>query len=306
MVDDDQKLVGLVATRDVRFSEEPDLVADVMRPRDQLVVGPPACSLEAAKALIAEHRVKSLPLVNDDDVLVGLITSKDIINYERRPYASLDLKGRLLVGAAVGVKSGFLERAAALVEAGVDVLCVDIAHGHSDLGVEATRALKDAFPNVDLIAGNVATYEGAVDLIEAGADAIKVGVGPGSICITRIVTGCGVPQLTAIAEASRAGREHNVPIIADGGIRTSGDIVKAIAAGASTVMLGSLLAGTDESPGKVIYKGGKKVKVGYLWVVGLVCWYLLGCVGGGIAVLVFVGVCGWGCCVGVWVGLVCG
>merc|ERR1712137_1355738 len=193
--------------------------------------------------------------------LAGLITSRDIINSTQRPHASWDSKGRLLVGAAVGVKEGDIERAEALVEAGADVIVVDIAHGHSDLAVNAIRALKERIPNVDVIAGNVCTAEGTRDLIEAGADGIKVGVGPGSICITRIVTGCGVPQLTAVIECANEALKYGVPVIADGGIRTSGDIVKALAAGASTVMLGSLLAGTDESPGKTLVKGGKKVKV---------------------------------------------
>jgi len=179
----------------------------------------------------------------------------------QRPYASLDSKGSLMVGAAVGVKPGFLDRAAALVKAGVDVLVVDIAHGHSDLAINATKQLKEKFPNVDVISGNVATAEGTKALIEAGADGIKVGVGPGSICITRDVTGCGVPQLTAVMDCAREASKYGVPIIADGGVRKSGDITKAIAIGASTVMLGSLLAGTDESPGNTIIKGGKKVKV---------------------------------------------
>jgi len=179
----------------------------------------------------------------------------------QRPYASLDSKGSLLVGAAIGVKSGYLERAEVLVKAGVDVLVVDIAHGHSDLAINSTKALKARFPNVDVIAGNVATAEGTKALIDAGADGIKVGVGPGSICITRDVTGCGVPQLTAVLDCAKEAAKYGIPVIADGGVRKSGDITKAIAVGASTVMLGSLLAGTDESPGNTIVKGGKKVKV---------------------------------------------
>jgi IMP dehydrogenase len=202
-----------------------------------------------------------LPLVDQSNKLHGLITSRDILNFIRRPYASLDEKGSLLVGAAVGVKDGFIERADKLIQAGADVLVIDIAHGHSDLAIEALQKLKKHFPNTDVIAGNVATAEGTRDLIDAGADAVKVGVGPGSICITRIVTGCGVPQLTAVMECAAVARERGVPIIADGGIRNSGDIVKALAGGASTVMLGSTLAGTDESPGETLIKGGKKVKV---------------------------------------------
>lgn len=261
IVDDQNKLQGIVTSRDMRFVEKGALAKTFMTPREKLVVGPPNPTLDQAKEIISKHRLEKLPLVDDNNVLVGLMTSKDIINHMRRPYATLDQYGRLRVGAAVGVKEGYLERAKMLIEAGVDVLVVDIAHGHSILAIETTRELKKNFPNTDVIAGNVATAAGTKDLIEAGADAIKVGVGPGSICITRIVTGCGVPQLTAVMDCAREAKKHNVPVIADGGIRNSGDITKALAAGASTVMLGSLLAGTDESPGQTIIKDGKKVKV---------------------------------------------
>jgi len=257
------KLLGIVTTRDMIFIDTSKgiKVKEVMTPREKLVVSPSNISLEEAKHVLQKNRLEKLPLVDDKDHLRGLITAKDIQYKLQRPYASLDSKGSLLVGAAVGVKKGYLERAEALVNAGVDVLVVDIAHGHSDLAINATKELKKRFPHMDVIAGNVATAEGTKALIEAGADAIKVGVGPGSICITRDVTGCGVPQLTAIIDCANAARPFGIPIIADGGIRKSGDITKAIAAGASTVMLGSLLAGTDESPGETLVKGGKKVKV---------------------------------------------
>jgi len=227
-------------------------------------------TLDDAKRLLQTNRLEKLPLVDKDDNLAGLITAKDILYKIQRPYASLDSLGRLLVGAAVGVKSGYLERAQKLMEAGVDVLVIDIAHGHSDIAIEATKAIKELITKftskrdgiqIDIISGNVATAEGTLALIEAGADGVKVGVGPGSICITRDVTGCGVPQLTAVIDCVKEANKYNIPIIADGGIRKSGDITKAIASGASTVMLGSLLAGTDESPGNTIVKGGKKVKV---------------------------------------------
>eukprot|EP01095_Lingulamoeba_sp_RSL-Kostka_P000226 TRINITY_DN10349_c0_g1_i1.p1 TRINITY_DN10349_c0_g1~~TRINITY_DN10349_c0_g1_i1.p1 ORF type:complete len:497 (-),score=236.46 TRINITY_DN10349_c0_g1_i1:205-1695(-) len=254
-------LLGIVTTRDIRFSNEEQLVSDVMTGKDKLKTAKSDITIEQAKNIINEHRLEKLPLVDDNFNLKGLITSTDIINYFNRTHASLDKKGRLLVGGAVGVKPEDLVRAEALVNAGCDVIVVDIAHGHSDLAIDATRALKEKIPDVDIIAGNVCTAEGTRDLIEAGADGIKVGVGPGSICITRIVTGCGVPQLTAVIECANEALKYGIPVIADGGIRTSGDIVKALAAGANTVMVGSLLAGTDESPGKTLVKGGKKVKV---------------------------------------------
>jgi len=255
------KLLGIVSTRDLSFAEKVTSVKEIMTPREKLVVAPVSVTVEEAKQLLKKNRLEKLPLVDENNTLLGLITARDIEYKMKRPYASLDKKGRLLVGAAVGVKDGYLQRADALVNAGVDVLVVDVAHGHSDICIDATKALKGKFPHVDVISGNVATGEGARALIEAGADGIKVGVGPGSICITRDVTGCGVPQLTAVMDCARVASKYGVPIIADGGIRKSGDITKAIAAGASTVMLGSLLAGTDESPGNTLFKGGKKVKV---------------------------------------------
>lgn len=256
-----EPLLGIVSTRDLLFSKETDTVAEIMTPRERLLTASPGVSSQQAKELLASRRVEKLPLVDKGFCLRGLITSKDIFLKEQRPYASFDKEGRLLVAAAIGVKEGFLERARALVDAGCDALVVDIAHGHSTLGINATRAIKEAFPNTDVVAGNVATAEGTLALIDAGADAIKVGVGPGSICITRDVTGCGIPQLTAVLECAREADLHGIPIIADGGIRKSGDITKAIAAGASSVMLGSLLSGTDEAPGETIVRGDHKVKV---------------------------------------------
>jgi IMP dehydrogenase len=200
-------------------------------------------------------------LTDDSGLVKGLITSKDITNIENFPQASKDKKGRPLVGAAVGVKGDFMDRTESLLEAGADVIVVDIAHGHSENAVNTVRHIKKAFPNSELIAGNVATASGAEDLIKAGVDAVKVGVGSGSICITRIVTGSGVPQLTAVLDCAKVGKKHDVPIISDGGIRTSGDITKALAAGSSSVMVGSILGGTDESPGSFMTRNGKRFKI---------------------------------------------
>jgi IMP dehydrogenase len=261
VTDEHNHLLGIVTSRDLRFVSNGSKVKEFMTPRDKLIVAPADVSLSEARRIIAEQKIEKLPLVDTNNNLCGLITSKDILNIEKRPYRSLDAKGQLLVGAAVGVKDDYIQRAAALVEAGCDVLVVDIAHGHSTLAIEATRILKKNHPHTDIIAGNVCTAEGTRDLIFAGADAVKVGVGAGSICITRIVTGCGVPQLTAIVDCANEATKYGVPIVADGGIRNSGDITKALAGGASTVMLGSLLAGTDESPGQTIIKSGRKVKI---------------------------------------------
>lgn len=257
-----QRLLGIITTRDVRFANDDELVSEYMTPRDKLTVSNHGLTLDDAKNVLNHNRIEKLPLVDESGIyLRGLITSKDIIKASHRPHASLDARGSLLVGAAVGVKWEDIERAELLVAAGCDVIVIDIAHGHSDLALNALRLLKQRLPHTDIIAGNVCTAEGARDLIEAGADAIKVGVGPGSICTTRIVSGCGVPQLTAVLDCAAEAKKHGIPLIADGGIRTSGDIVKALAAGASTIMLGSMLAGTDESPGKTLVKDGKKVKV---------------------------------------------
>jgi IMP dehydrogenase len=232
-----------------------------MTPAKDMVTAPPNTTLQEAGRILHQHKLEKLPLVDRDGKLCGLITSRDILNLEQYPNTSKDEKGRLMVGAAIGVKSDYMERASSLHEAGADVLVLDIAHAHSDVALEVIRNVKKSISTVEMIAGNVATMEGTTDLIRAGADAVKVGIGSGSICITRVVTGAGVPQLTAVMECAKVADEANVPIIADGGIRTSGDITKAIAAGASTVMVGSLLAGTDESPGTTVMREGRKYKL---------------------------------------------
>ncbi len=228
--------------------------------RENLITVPVGTTLEEAELILHKHRVEKLLVVNDQYELKGLITVKDIQKKLKYPNASKDEKGRLRVGGAIGATGDYLERAAELVKARIDVLAIDSAHGHSSRVLEAVRDVKKRFPNVGLLAGNVATYEGAKALIDAGADAVKVGIGPGSICTTRMVTGAGMPQITAIAEAYRAASEHGIPVIADGGIKYSGEITKAIAAGASSVMIGSLFAGVDESPGETILYQGRSFK----------------------------------------------
>jgi IMP dehydrogenase len=264
VVDSNTKLVGLITRRDILLApDELQTVAQAMTPADHIVsVGPSVTSAEA-RAILYEHRLEKLPVVDRDGAVVGLITSRDVVRVEHRLQASTDERGRLLVGAAIGVGANELKRADALLEAGADLLVLDIAHGHADHCMDMMRTLRSNFPGAQLVAGNVATAEGARDLADAGADAIKVGIGPGSICTTRIVTGFGVPQLTAIIDATRGLREggHTIPIIADGGIKTSGDLVKALAAGASTVMIGSLFAGCEEAPGSPVIRDGQKVKV---------------------------------------------
>jgi IMP dehydrogenase len=260
VTDSDSKLVGILTHRDVMFeSESTQLVKDVMT-RD-VVTGKAGLDLDEAKEILRKNRIEKLPLVDESKRVKGLITTKDITNIENYPFASKDKKGRPLVGAAVGVKGDFMERTESLLEAGADVIVVDIAHGHSENAVNTIRHIKKAFPESELIAGNVATASGAEDLIKAGVDAVKVGVGSGSICITRVVTGSGVPQLTAVLDCAKIGQKYNIPIISDGGIRTSGDVTKALAAGASTVMVGSILGGTDESPGSFLTKNGKRFKI---------------------------------------------
>ena len=256
----DAKLVGILTGRDVMFeSASGKLVKDVMT--KDVITAKPGISLSEAKETLMRHRIEKLPLVDDAGSVKGLITSKDITHNENYPHASKDKKGRPLVGAAVGVKGDFMERTEALLEADADVIVVDIAHGHSENAINTIRHIKKAFPNCELIAGNVATARGAEDLIKAGVDAVKVGVGSGSICITRVITGSGVPQLTAVYDCAQVGKKHEVPIISDGGTRTSGDMTKALAAGASTVMIGSLFGGTDESPGSYVMKNGKRYKI---------------------------------------------
>ncbi len=260
VTDQDSKLVGILTRRDTMFeSDTTKLVKDVMT--SDLVTAKPGISMSEAKEILRKNRVEKLPLVDEKGYVKGLITSKDIINIDNYPAASKDKKGRPLVGAAVGVKGDFMERAEALLDAGADVIVVDIAHGHSDNALNTVRLIKKAFPNSELIAGNVATSQGTEDLIKAGVDAVKVGVGSGSICITRVITGSGVPQLTAVLDCAKVGKKHDVPIISDGGVRTSGDATKALAAGASTVMIGGILGGTDESPGSPVMKNGKRFKI---------------------------------------------
>lgn len=263
VTDEMDHLLGLVSTRDVLLVEDgQSLVESVMTPRERLVVAMQGESMDQARRKLHDHRIEKLPLVDEQDRVVGLITVQDIVKIQEHPNATKDNRGRLMVGVALGARlSEDLERAAACAEVGADVFVVDIAHGHSDHTMEMIRQLKRNFPTVPVIAGNVATAQGVEDLAEAGADAVKVGIGAGSICITRIVTGFGVPQLTAISDCAEAGRRIGVPIIADGGIRNSGDMVKALAAGASTVMLGSMLAGTDESPGAPVVRDGRRYKV---------------------------------------------
>ncbi len=261
VIDGERRPLGILTHRDVEFAADDESVTWRMTPAARLVTAPAGTTLEDARRILADHRLEKLPLLDAGGRLAGLITAKDILGLLQHPRATKDRKGRLRVGAAVGVRPGSLERAGMLLEAGADVLVVDIAHGHSDNAIAMVGSLRREFGDVEIIAGNVATPEGTRDLIEAGADAVKVGIGPGSICITRVVTGFGVPQITAIAECADWARDHGVPIIADGGIRTSGDMVKALAAGAQSVMLGSLLAGTDESPGLVITRHGQRYKI---------------------------------------------
>ncbi len=254
------KLVGILTNRDLRFETRFDLpISDVMT-KEHLITVPVGTTLEEAESILHTHRVEKLLVVDDKYYLKGLITVKDIQKKLKYPNAAKDAQGRLRVGAALGSSGDYLERAQELVARKVDVLCVDSAHGHSQRVMDAVRALRTKLPDVDIIAGNVATYEGARDLIRLGADGIKVGIGPGSICTTRVVSGAGVPQVTAIAECSRATREATVPLIADGGIKFSGDVSKAIAAGADSVMIGSLFAGTEESPGETILYQGRTFK----------------------------------------------
>ena len=254
------KLVGILTNRDLRFVSRTDIPIDDVMTKRNLITVPVGTTLEQAEDILHQHRVEKLLVVNDDYELKGLITVKDIQKKLKYPNASKDSKGRLRVAGAIGATGDFLERAAELISMRVDALAIDSAHGHSSRVLEAVAEVKKRFPEVDLMAGNVATYDGAMALIDAGADAVKVGIGPGSICTTRMVTGAGMPQITAIAEASRAASKRGIPIIADGGIKYSGDLTKAIAAGANVVMIGSLFAGVDESPGETILYQGRSFK----------------------------------------------
>ncbi len=258
----DNRLQGVLSRRDFIFDNGANKkVRDIMTPREKLIVGNAYTTFEKAKEIFALHKIEKLPLVDDDNHIIGLITSDDIKLQIEYPQANKDENGRLIVGAAVGVHGDYIERAQELAKAGVDVLVIDIAHGHSDIMFNAIEKLRDAVGDTQIIAGNIATAGAAKELCEAGVDAIKVGVGPGSICITRLVTGCGMPQLTAVMEAVKVAKQYGVPVIADGGISKSGDIVKALGAGADSVMLGSILGGTTESPGIVMSKDGKRYKV---------------------------------------------
>lgn len=254
---DDGRLVGIVTGRDTRFEDSNHTtVADVMTPQERLITVTPSATSDTILALMHQHRIEKILVTDDDQHLVGMITLKDFEKAANKPNACKDEQGRLRVGAAVGVGAGTEERVAALIDVGVDVILVDTSHGHSEGVLERVRWIRKHFPDVQLIAGNVATKEGALALADAGVDAVKVGIGPGSICTTRIVTGCGVPQITAIADAVDALQDRDIPVVADGGVRFSGDIAKALVAGASCVMVGSMLAGTEEAPGQVeLYQG---------------------------------------------------
>ncbi|QKZ12350.1 IMP dehydrogenase [Spirosoma sp. KUDC1026] len=260
VVDNANKLVGILTNRDLRFQSDLSQPVTGIMTSENLITAKAGFTLEEAESILQQYRIEKLPIVNDDYQLVGLITYKDILKKKNHPNACKDELGRLRVGAAVGVTPDLTRRIEALVKAGVDVISVDTAHGHSKGVLDAVRNIKQQFPNLQVIAGNVATGEGAKALADAGADAVKVGVGPGSICTTRIIAGIGMPQLSAVYEAAKALQGTDVPVIADGGIRFSGDITKAIAGGASTVMIGSLLAGTEEAPGEVVLYEGRRFK----------------------------------------------
>jgi IMP dehydrogenase len=260
LIEKDKKLAGIITKRDLLFETNFENNISSIMSKD-VVFAELGTTIEKAKYILHKNRIEKLPILDKDKQIIGLITSKDILKMEEFPNASKDKKGRLLVGAAVGVKGDYLERTEALLDAGADVMVVDIAHGHSDNAINCVHLIKKAFKDCELIAGNIATGQGTEDLIRAGVDAVKVGVGSGSICITRVITGSGVPQLTAILDSVKIAKEHEVPVISDGGIRNSGDLTKALAAGASSVMVGSLLGGTDESPGKTLVKNGKKYKI---------------------------------------------
>ena len=258
---DGGKLIGIITNRDMKFETDMNQLIDNVMTRDHLVTGPEGTTLDEAREILRKHKIEKLPIVDDQFHLKGLITIKDIEKAQVYPNSARDEKGRLLAGAAIGVTADVLDRVAALVEAGADVLCLDSAHGHSRNILECVMRIKSLYPDVQLVAGNVATAEGTRALIEAGADCVKIGISPGSICTTRVVAGIGVPQVTAVFDAAQVAAEYDVPIIADGGIKYSGDIAKAIAAGGNVVMLGSLLAGCEESPGDTEVYQGRQFKV---------------------------------------------
>jgi IMP dehydrogenase len=261
VTDDEGKLIGIITNRDIRFVKDHSKKIREVMTKENLKTAPVGTTLDMAKEILQKYKIEKLPVVDENGYLKGLITIKDIEKREKYPNACKDELGRLVVGAAVGVGKEAIERAKALVEAEVDVIVIDTAHGHSKGVIETLRKLKELFPDVDIIAGNVATPEGTEALIKAGADAVKVGIGPGSICTTRIVAGVGVPQLTAIFECAEVADKYGISIIADGGIKFSGDIAKAIGAGARVVMIGSLFAGTKESPGEIVLYQGRSYKV---------------------------------------------
>lgn len=259
--DEDNHLIGIITNRDLRFEENFDKKIKEAMTSDNLITAPEGTTLEQAQEILRKHKIEKLPIVDSENHLKGLITIKDIEKAVRYPNAAKDASGRLLCGAAIGVTTDALERVQAVVNAGVDVIVLDSAHGHSKNIINKVREIKATFPNLPLIAGNIATAEAAEALIKAGADAVKVGIGPGSICTTRVVAGIGVPQITAIADVSEVAKKYNIPVIADGGIKYSGDITKAVAAGADVIMIGSLLAGCEESPGEFEIYQGRRFKV---------------------------------------------
>jgi IMP dehydrogenase len=261
IVDENDKLIGILTNRDLRFEKNKNRPVKEVMTSENLIIAPVGTDLEKAQDILQGHKIEKLPVVNDDGILVGLITYKDLMKVEDYPRSCKDTYGRLVVGAAVGVTTDMMERVDALVNVSVDVICIDTAHGHSKGVLDAVRQVKSKYPELEIVGGNVATGEGAKALADAGADAVKVGVGPGSICTTRIVAGVGVPQLSAIYETSRALQGTGVPVIGDGGIRFSGDIVKALAAGANTIMAGGLFAGVEEAPGETVLYDGRKFKV---------------------------------------------
>lgn len=261
IIEEDGTLVGIITNRDIRFETDTSQLIDNVMTKENLVTGTRETTMDEALEIMKAHKIEKLPLVDEDYKLAGLITIKDIEKSIEYPNSARDSSGRLLAGAAVGVTNDMMDRISALVKAKVDVIVVDTAHGHSKGVLDAVKRIKIEYPDLQVIAGNVATAEATVDLIEAGADAIKVGIGPGSICTTRVVTGIGVPQITAVMNCAKAAKEYGIPIIADGGIKYSGDITKAIAAGANMVMIGSLFAGTNESPGEEELYEGRRFKV---------------------------------------------
>ena len=256
-----KKLVGIITNRDLRFETNYERPVSEVMTKGNLITAPPGITLEQAKHVLHKYRIEKLLVVDEKNNLKGLITIKDIMKLKKYPNACKDKLGRLRVGAAIGVGSDWEERLSALIDADVDVVVIDVAHGHSKRVLDTLMEIKRNFPEIEVIVGNIATADAAIDLIEAGASALKVGVGPGSICTTRVIAGVGVPQITAIMEVSKVVRRYNVPIIADGGIKFSGDITKAIAAGADSVMIGSLFAGTEESPGETILYQGRTYKL---------------------------------------------